>query len=619
MSFLQNNAIKNSIFESKVDELNLKNGDKYQRIHHKNSKNLTMNNKENHFKNNAILDNNELGYKNDSTEVYNLNQYWSAANLNAFGSQNFSLPKNMILGKNRSRDTTGFGSPTLRKIDLEKEKSKDAFDSIMAKHGLLKDLNNLNSFNVFWKQSPLRHQRSLDYWYQSTNSSLYPSNGQDPTHLKTWTQQNLNLFSRKENNRTPGSINSQFSPIGTLQTPNEMGGRTMDSNTPGYSFPFQRRARSASPPKDPEINEKIAATLSPRHHKEKNTSAVDDLLEDQIMGLQDPLKSQKSIHSRIGSGSFKSRKPIVANTNLFFIGGSGRLSNRGSHSNDIQGIDSNKMKVLSKAINHYLHGEYNKIVDEQPDNKLIENDLCTHDLKGHDISDGNEHDLTDEGVTKKWEVDDWLQEADNSGPIDNSVEEKHQDGFDPFTQPKPDNYQSRRSVDKNRKNHKAENEDGMSNENIMQIIQNSQKQTENEKSSKNNQKYVSLTEKEEEVVEKNIIVDDADFELENWLEGEEWMFKTFNTKKKLEAKKALEEAEKERAKLESCPKPPSQSISANKRLETFKEPSKNDDNSDPESHQNKLKRRRKNSKHRRTESKTFDKDFLLSMAESLPS
>jgi hypothetical protein len=55
----------------------------------------------------------------------------------------------MILSKNRSRDTSGFGSPTLRKVDLVEEKSKDAFDSIMAKHGLLKDLNNLNSFNAF--------------------------------------------------------------------------------------------------------------------------------------------------------------------------------------------------------------------------------------------------------------------------------------------------------------------------------------------------------------------------------------------------------------------------------------------------------------------------------------
>lgn len=198
---------------------------------------------------------------------------------------------------------------------------------------------------------------------------------------------------------SPGSVLSQFSPGGLHGHLPGMGGTT-DSNGAGYSFPFQRRARSASPPKDPEINEKIAATLSPRHPRE-NTSAVDDLLEDQVMGLQDPLRSQNSIHSRMGSGSFKSRKPIIAKTKIFVVGGStSALSNHGA--GEDKPINTDKMKVLSKAISHYLNGEYDKILDDKNgENKLIENDLCTHDLRDHDISDANEHDLTDEGLTKK--------------------------------------------------------------------------------------------------------------------------------------------------------------------------------------------------------------------------
>lgn len=48
----------------------------------------------------------------------------------------------------------------------------------------------------------------------------------------------------------------------------------------------------------------------------------------------------------------------------------------------------------------------------------------------------------------------------------------------------------------------------------MQIIQKAQRSE--ERPANNNQKYLSLaTTKEPEVVEKNIIVDDADFELEN--------------------------------------------------------------------------------------------------------
>jgi hypothetical protein len=69
----------------------------------------------------------------------------------------------MILSKKRSRENTGFGSPTLRRVEDSKEEKKGTFDSIMAKHGLLKDVNNLSSFNAFCKQPPLRHQRSLDY------------------------------------------------------------------------------------------------------------------------------------------------------------------------------------------------------------------------------------------------------------------------------------------------------------------------------------------------------------------------------------------------------------------------------------------------------------------------
>lgn len=118
--------------------------DKYRRIHNKNIKNHSLNNKENREGNN-----NEIEEKNTSTEVYNLNQYCSAANLDAFCSSNFSLPKNMILSKNRSRENTGFGSPTLRRVEDSKEEKKGAFDSIMAKHGLLKDVNNLSSFNAF--------------------------------------------------------------------------------------------------------------------------------------------------------------------------------------------------------------------------------------------------------------------------------------------------------------------------------------------------------------------------------------------------------------------------------------------------------------------------------------
>jgi hypothetical protein len=71
---------------------------------------------------------------------------------------------------------------------------------------------------------------------------------------------------------------------------------------------------------------------------------------------------------------------------------------------DNKAISTDKMKVLSKAISHYLNGEYNQIMEKDGEvngNTIIENDLITHDLRDHDISDANEHDLTDERITKK--------------------------------------------------------------------------------------------------------------------------------------------------------------------------------------------------------------------------
>lgn len=358
-----NNKILGNIIKNNINELTSKNV-------LKNAKIQDSWNKENY------MENEKTSWNDQGIEIYNLNQYWSAANLNAFGSQNFTLPKNMILCKNRSRELSGFGSPTLRKVDLEKEKSKDAFDNIMTKHGLLKDLNNLNSFNEFCKQSPLRHQRSLDYWYKSTNSTLYPGM-QEMMHMKTWTEHQINFNSNKEFISSPNSITSQFSPNG-INRIQRYGWENGEENQPGYSFPFQRRARSASPPKDPNVNAKLRQAFL-RDFRENNTSAVDDLLEDQVMGLQDPLRSQNSIHSRIGSGNLKSRKPIIANANLFFIGGNtGIISNRNSLGEDRNLISSDKMKVLSKAINHYLNGEYDKIMDQDevnPEDINIENDI----------------------------------------------------------------------------------------------------------------------------------------------------------------------------------------------------------------------------------------------------
>ena len=341
----------------------------------------------------------------------------------------------------------------------------------------------------------------------------------NPKHMKTCTQQQIDYNTRNMSNGSPDSIINQFSPRDTNQY-NITAAKTADSNAIGYSFPFQRRARSASPPKDPDVNEKIAAILSPKHTRENNISAVDNMLEDQIMGSHNPLKSLNAIHSRICSGNLKSRKPVLANPKIMTIGGS--CSNLGI-------ISSDKMKVLSKAISHYLNGEYGKILDEekaqinnsnnQQNENIIEHDFCTHDLRGHEILDSNENDITDDEIIEKKEVDDWLvNNSEGSNEIDHALEAKNSNGFDPFAQIPTDDYHSQRSLYKNKRNsksrvsrdnnfnvpplpqvqHKSDRE--MSSESIMEIIQKSQR---SERKTSVDNKYVSLADtKEPEVVEK---------------------------------------------------------------------------------------------------------------------
>lgn len=179
---------------------------------------------------------------------------------------------------------------------------------------------------------------------------------------------------------------------------------------------------------------------------------------------------------------------------------------------DRTGVPSEKMKLLSKAISHYLNGEYEKIMDDEDPARLIENDLCTHDLRDHDVSDTNENDLTDEGITKKCDVEDWLECEDiNPAGADCLIESKNLNGFDPFSQLHADDYQSQRSSYKNMRNNKGksrhdrdnmkEAEKEISNESIMMIIQSSQRSE--ERANPANQKYVSLAgTKEPEVVDK---------------------------------------------------------------------------------------------------------------------
>ena len=123
-------------------------------------------------------------------------------------------------------------------------------------------------------------------------------------------------------------------------------------------------------------------------------------------------------------------------------------------------------------------------------------------------------------------------------------------------------------------------------------------------------------------------MDDADLELENCLEGEEWMFKTFNRKKLEEARKAEEKAMEAEQKIVEIPishrKPPQptpkpnldQPVIQEERVPNLKKAQSNNEITCENNLSEKPKRRQKHSRHRRTQSKTFDKDFLQSICST---
>lgn len=97
------------------------------------------------------------------------------------------------------------------------------------------------------------------------------------------------------------------------------------------------------------------------------------------------------------------------------------------------------------------------------------------------------------------------------------------------------------------------------------------------------------------------------------------MFKTFNRKKNAEGE---DEKEPENVPIKSQ-KPPQPTSKPNLKQEQERiNPLQNTHNKgDPTADSivaEKPRRRKKNSKHRRTESKTFDKDFLQTLADNVP-
>jgi hypothetical protein len=66
----------------------------------------------------------------------------------------------------KKKSANGFGSPSLRKITARPMNGdSNTFNNEMARHGFLKDLNELSSFNAFFEHPSPHNLKSVDYGY----------------------------------------------------------------------------------------------------------------------------------------------------------------------------------------------------------------------------------------------------------------------------------------------------------------------------------------------------------------------------------------------------------------------------------------------------------------------
>lgn len=127
------------------------------------------------------------------------------------------------------------GSPSLRKPPVGlKSRDQKTFKSDMARHGFLKDLNHLSSFNAFFEQpSPLRSHLSQDLSYQTSrrngNQSCYI-----PQSAVKKGSSSLSFYSQSPQDSSPTGPSIPDSLQALNPIPESV------SVHKKYSFPFQR-------------------------------------------------------------------------------------------------------------------------------------------------------------------------------------------------------------------------------------------------------------------------------------------------------------------------------------------------------------------------------------------
>lgn len=218
--------------------------------------------------------------------------------------------KNVIM-QSRKVGGTRFGSPG-QNVNLSYKETANAhrkgdknFMKDMKKHGILKAFNDINKFTEFFQSSPTSGQEDL--WDNSLSYKHWSSQVFENEYQSTSMRDIIDSAPDKNTKSTY--------LLEELQKEEE---KTKNLKSFKWIFPFQRRARSHSPPKNSVISNKIIETM--------NNNSPDGALND-----KDAKIKQKQ----------RQNKPVIASAN--FIIGSYHLLN--------------KREKLESVINEQYHGE----------------------------------------------------------------------------------------------------------------------------------------------------------------------------------------------------------------------------------------------------------------------
>lgn len=327
--------------------------------------------------------------------------------------------KNVIIQSNKP-GWVRFGSPgqsnpgSSNSAQIEKKSEDKSFIKDMKKYGILKAFNDINKFTEFFQNSPISNQ---DTKIQINDNNKHWSSGNLEWENHSSSMQEIADAAQEKNTKSTYLLE---------EMQNEEKNKNGNLKSFKFIFPFQRRARSHSPPKNSVITNKIIETM--------NNNSPDGVLGQSAINVSGENTKKNS----------NKNKPVVANPN--FLIGSYHLLNKKeklqSYINDqnwkeTYGTDEHILQ--GKEVEEWLMGSGNSLpegttgwTDNSEINKLFSSNLScflnTLKFKQSEKEQEQQFESTDQKLTEEWEdLDDWMFDSLNR---EKQLENKEFQGVD---------------------------------------------------------------------------------------------------------------------------------------------------------------------------------------------